>query len=162
MYTPSITAVCPEHPQGLRTFFCANAKAVKSQTSKENKMTNELEAQQGREELLRAFTPTERIAADSILTCINYKQDLSALIEEVLNEIDQADHIYNTNDPIEHRALLQLQTLDAIFHFSVAKGCKENSNFFKDAFIAQKLFQETSRRLNKKPVFPIPKARTNY
>lgn len=123
-------------------------------------MTTELEAQQGREELLRAYTPTERITVTTVRDLAS-TTNANVTDVEILQELDQMICSYDIKTPVEHRMLLQLQTLDALFHYSVHAGCKQNPGFFKDAFIAQKLFCETAKVLNG-PTLPVPNSKTDY
>lgn len=117
-------------------------------------MTDNLEAAQAREELLRAYSPGERRTIKNITQCLRTKEQ-NAKQEEVMRELDQMVTAYNDLNVIDHKLLLQLNTLDAMFQRFVYEGCTENTEFFKAAFIVQRLYFTTAKHLKGK-CLPIP------
>ena len=147
MYTPSITAVCPEHPKGLRTFFCAIFNEGKI-------MSTELEVPAACKPPVHAYSPTERMVASNLYQCSS-KINPAISEDEILNDLDRMIASYNAADIVQQKALLQLQTLDTVFHFFVARGCTRDSAYFREAFIAQKLFTDLTKVMTARSL-PVP------
>lgn len=107
-------------------------------------MTHEIEAQPGAEASLRAYSMNERLTALNSLQ-LGQKVDPGLQLEQVLAEIDDLILDYDRHDPAGNKLANQMQTLDAIFHYMVKFGIRTSNDYFKYAFIAQKLYADSAK-----------------
>lgn len=112
-------------------------------------MTTEIEAQPGYEASLRAYNMNQRLTALNSLEC-SKGIDGDLQLSHVLTEIDGLIINYDRHDPIQNKLLNQMQLLDSVFHKMIHSGIRHNSDYFKLAFFAQKLFTDSARLIEEK------------
>lgn len=110
-------------------------------------MSTELEALAACKPPPHAYSATERMAAVNLYKCAA-KASPGILEDDILKDLDRLIASYDAADIVQQKALLQLQTLDTVFHYFVSRGCTSDSDYFKQAFVAQKLFTDLTKTLS--------------